>query len=296
MKEKIFAALKLAFSALGLGDEVLQAHAETLSGLGFVNDDNLQTVINAQKPFLETLQKANDRRATDAAAKALAKARQEADEAKKAEEIAQKAKLEAEEAEKAKKAAEETERKKLEALKKQSEIPEWYKKAQEERLAEAKAEREAAQKETNELKELIKQLSGTSKAQADEYKKQLEGYSAAAKAQNDTIKELQATVQRQADEAKAREEAAAAAKAKADRLAKIQSKAAELGITKERIDEGFVIADDADDTAIETYLTKVANNQKASRLPFNPGYSLQPEGTPTKETVESVAASLVDNV
>lgn len=296
MKEKIFAALKQAYSSLGLGDEVLQAHAETLNGMGFVNEDNLQTVIDSQKQFLETLQKVNDKRATDAASKALAKAKQDADEAKAAEEAARKAKEEAEEAEKAKMAKEEAERKKLEDLKRQTEIPEWYKKAQEERLSETKSEREAAQKEAKELKELIKQLAGTSKQQAEEYKKQIEEYSAASKTQGETIKQLQETIQRQAEEAKAKAEAEAVAKAKAERIAKIQSKAKELGITKERIEEGFVIAEDADDAAIETYLTKVANNQKATQLPFNLGYTLQQEGKPTKEEVSGIAASLVDNL
>lgn len=296
MNKKIFAALKQAYSSLGLGDEILQAHADTLERMGFVNEDNLQTVIDGQKAFLETLQKANDKRASDAAAKAAEKAKKEAEDAKAAEEAAKKAKEEAEAAEAAKKAAEEAERKKLEELKKQNEIPEWFKKAQEERYAQAKAEREAAQKETNELKELIKQMAGTSKEQADQYKKQLEEYSNTAKSQSETIKQLQDTIQKQAEEAKAKEEAAAAAKAKADRQAKIEKKAKELGITEARIAEGFVIAEDADDKAIEEHLTKVANNQKAVQLPFNPGYHLNPEGKPKEEDVKSVAASLVDNL
>ena len=52
MKEKIYAKLKQAYSSLGLGDEVLQAHAESLANLGFVTDENLDAVVGGQKPFI----------------------------------------------------------------------------------------------------------------------------------------------------------------------------------------------------------------------------------------------------
>lgn len=295
MKEKIFAALKLAYSSLGLGDEVLQAHAETLSGMGFVNDDNLQTVITTQKGFLETLQKVNDKRANDAAAKAAEKAKKEAEDAKAKAEAEALAKKEAEKKEAEKKAAEEAERLKLEALKKNNEIPEWFKKAQEERLAQAKAEHEAARKETEELKALIKGLTESTSKKDGEYQKQLDAYAQTAKERDETIKKLQETLVKQAEEAKAKEEAAAAEKAKADRQAKIVSKAKELGITKERIEEGFAIADSDTDEQITTYLTKVANNQKVSQLPFNRGFQLN-QGEPTKEDVTKVAEGLVSNL
>lgn len=41
MKEKIFQALKLAYSNLGLSDEILQGQADALSASGLVTDDNL---------------------------------------------------------------------------------------------------------------------------------------------------------------------------------------------------------------------------------------------------------------
>ena len=72
MKQKIFQSLKQEYSSLGLGDAVIEALAESLSQ--FVNDGNMAAVVTAQKPYLEAMQRANDKRATDAAAKAKAEA------------------------------------------------------------------------------------------------------------------------------------------------------------------------------------------------------------------------------
>ena len=77
MKDKIFTKLKTAYSALGLGDAVLLAHAEVLSAMGFVTDENLEQVITAQRPLLESMQKANDTRATTAQKTAEDKAKAE---------------------------------------------------------------------------------------------------------------------------------------------------------------------------------------------------------------------------
>ncbi len=57
MKEKIFQLLKQEYKSLGLGDEVLQAHAEMLDKMGLVTDDNIETVVASQKDFLESLQR-----------------------------------------------------------------------------------------------------------------------------------------------------------------------------------------------------------------------------------------------
>ena len=95
---------------------------------------------------------------------------------------------------------------------------------------------------------------------------------------------------------KAKEEAAAKAKAKADHDAKILSKAKELGIPESRINEGFTLSDDATDEAIETYLSKVANNYKALQQPQVGGSYRAIEGEPTKEDVDNVAASLVQSL
>lgn len=290
MNKKIFQLLKQAYSSLGLGDDVLQAHADMLASLGFVNDDNVQTIVDSQKSFLENLQKANDKRATDAAAKASEKAKkdfEEAEEAKKKAEAAAKAKA-AEEAKKveeaAKKAKEDEERKRLEEIKKNTQIPEWYKKAQEERLAAAKAEREQAAKERKELTDLIMSLKDDSSKQTKEYTDNLAKLTEENKKQGETIKAMQEE-----------REAEKAAAAKAAHRQKILDKAHELGIPQSRIDEGFVIAEDADDNTINDTLAKVANNYKALQQPMNFGFS-QETGKPTKEQVDDVAANLVKNL
>ena len=77
MKDKIFQKLKQEFSHLGLGDVVLQAHADSLAAIGLVTDENIDTVISAQKGFLENLQKTSDKRVTDAVSKAKADAKKE---------------------------------------------------------------------------------------------------------------------------------------------------------------------------------------------------------------------------
>lgn len=290
MNKKIFQLLKQAYSSLGLGDDVLQAHADMLASLGFVNDDNVQTIVDSQKSFLENLQKANDKRATDAAAKASEKAKkdfEEAEEAKKKAEAAAKAKA-AEEAKKveeaAKKAKEDEERKRLEEIKKNTQIPEWYKKAQEERLAAAKVEREQAAKERKELTDLIMSLKDDSSKQTKEYTDNLAKLTEENKKQGETIKAMQEE-----------REAEKAAAAKAAHRQKILDKAHELGIPQSRIDEGFVIAEDADDNTINDTLAKVANNYKALQQPMNFGFS-QETGKPTKEQVDDVAANLVKNL
>lgn len=278
MKDKIFQLLKQEYKSLGLGDEVLQAHAEMLDKMGLVTDDNIETVVASQKSFLESLQKDNDRRVTDA--------KKKFEEAQKAKEDAER---KAAEEEAKKKADEEAEKKRLEELAKKNEMPDYLKKYFEEQAAEKKASEEARTKEREEFKELIKTLNQKNTDQAKTYNEQME-------AQSKTIKELQETIQKQAEEAKAKEEAAAKAKAKADHDAKILSKAKELGIPESRINEGFTLSDDATDEAIETYLSKVANNYKALQQPQFGGSYRASEGEPTKEDVDNVAASLVQSL
>lgn len=73
MKEKIFQALKLAYTNLGLSDEILQGQADALAAIGLVTDDNLATVVQGQKTFLSSLQSGIDKRVTDAVNKAKEK-------------------------------------------------------------------------------------------------------------------------------------------------------------------------------------------------------------------------------
>lgn len=132
MKTKIFQKLKQGYSHLGLGDNVLQAHADALAAIGLVTDENIESVVSAQKTFLENLQKENDKRVTDATAKAKTTAKKEfEEEAAKAAE---------------KKAKEELE--KAEREKKEKEMPDWY-----------KAEKEQNEKMLKELMESNKTLS-----------------------------------------------------------------------------------------------------------------------------------------
>lgn len=286
MKDKIYQLLKQTYSSLELADDVLQAQAEMLDKLGIVTEDNVDTVIETQKSYLESLQKENDRRVTEAQKKFQAEqlAKEEA-EKKAKEEAERKAKEEAE-----RKAQEELERKKLEDLQKQKEMPEYLKKFFEEQAAKDKAKEEAQAKEREEYKKLIEELKKSSEDQKTAFAEQ-------TKQQNDVISSLQDTIKKQQEEAKAKEEAAAKAKALADHKAKILSKAKELGIPQFRIDEGFTIADDADDETISNVLTKVANNIKTLQQPtFGGGLRANLDEKATKEQVDNVASALVDSL
>lgn len=285
MKDKIFQLLKQAYKSLGLGDDVLQAHADMLAGTGIVTEDNVQTIVESQKSFLESLQKENDRRVTEARAKLQAEQKAKEDAAKK---LAEEEALKKAEEDK-KKAEEEAEAKRLEEFQKKNEVPEYLKKYFEEQAAKEKQAKEDAAKEREEYKRLVESITKSNNEQKDAYTKQLEE-------QNVTIKSLQETIQKQQEEAKAKEEAAAKAKAKAEHDAKILSKAKELGIPQSRIEEGFVIAEDADDDTIGNYLTKVANNYKAQQQPVLGAFPLQRAGEPTKEDVDNVAENLVKNL
>lgn len=61
MKSKLFNALKQAYSKLGLGDEQLQAYADSLAATGLVTDENLTTVVSGQENALKSFQSTIDR-------------------------------------------------------------------------------------------------------------------------------------------------------------------------------------------------------------------------------------------
>ena len=110
MRDKIFQKLKQEYSHLGLGKEVLQAHADALAATGLVTDENIDTIVSSQSAFLESIQKANDQRVTEAQKKAKEDARREfTDAAKRAEEEAKR------------KAEDEAMRRKQE-----EQMPDWY--------------------------------------------------------------------------------------------------------------------------------------------------------------------------
>ena len=229
MKDKIFQKLKQEYSHLGLGNGILQAHAESLASLGLVTDENIDAVVAAQKSFLTNLQKDTDSRVTEAQKKAKESAKTEY-------EAEVKRKAEGEERRKAEEAA---------RKEKEKEMPEWYK----------------AEKAANE--KLLKELAESNKALK-------EGYNA-MKEENEKFK---------------------TEKTKAERFNSIISKAKELGIPQWRIDEGFNIADDADDTAISEHLSKVSNNIKAQSLPGNRTVFPQADAKATKADADAVAKSL----
>lgn len=223
MRDRIFQTLKQEYAHLGLGNDILLAQADTLAGLGIVTDENIATVIASVKPFLEKVQKENDKRVSDASAKARAAVRKE---------------LEDETLKREKEAKDQEQNK--------NEVPDWYK------------------QQSAEWDKKIAELSKGSKELSESL--------SAMKAENDRLK---------------------AEKADADRKNLITSKAKELGIPQYRIDEGFVIAPDADEAAISSYLTSVANNIKSQQLPGNKNVFPQSDTKPEKAEVDSIAKSLV---
>lgn len=253
MKAKIFEKLKQVYAPLGLGDAFLQARAELLANLGFVTDENIESVIAAQRAELESIQKSNDKRATDAIAA----------EKKKAEEAAAAAKATTDaEIQKHLAKIKELEDK----IKKDKDPKEQTGTIDEDKIKALIAE--ARKADSDELKSLKTTLEALQKGN-----KELEEYKA------------------QAEKEKADREKAQAA---ADRKAKIENKAKELGIPEYRIKEGFVIADDADDAAIETHLSGIAQNIKVNLLPGHQAGAHLPSGDKaTKEEVDGIAATLI---
>ena len=256
MKAKIFAKLKQEYSSLGLGDEYLMSKAESLAATGLVTDDNIDAVVACQRKELEGLQKANDKRVTDALEK----------ERKKHEEETRKKEQEAEEAR---------------ALLSLAGIAEARKKAEEE----AKKKGEPKPQPDNDMASVLKRME-----EMEEANKQREAqYTATIKTLTDKNTELGKTVKELSDK-NAEAEAAAA---KAARTAMIQAKAKELGVPDWRIEEGFNLAEDATEEVITEKLTQVANNINTNLLPGTKNIFPLSGNDPTKEELASMAASIV---
>lgn len=305
MKQKIFEKLKTKYSYLGLGDEILQSHAEMLASLGFVTEDNMDTIVEAQKKHLEDLQKANDKRANEAAETAKKNAKKEFEEeqakkdaeAKAAEEKAKKdaeAKAAAEKAakeaeEKAKKEAEEKakkeeeEKRKLEEMKKNDQIPDYAKKMQEELVQKIQDERKNAENERNAFKEMLEAMQKSNKEQTDALLAKLTETSEQNKTLNETITAMKA----ESDQLKAERE-------KKNRQEKILSIAKELNIPQYRIDEGLPITDDMDEDAIRNKLNTVAVNCKAVMQSRGGGFPLGGGNHEvSQEEIKAVASKIV---
>jgi len=303
-KTTLFNKLKQQYSSLGLGDEILSAHADALLATGFLTDENADTVVDGQKMFLEQLQRANDRRAADASRTAREKAMKDFqdEQAKKEaeqEEARKKAEAEAEakKAEAERKAKEEAERKakedkakaeaEEEARKKkeleEAQISDVVKKMLAERDEQAKAAREAAQKMQDELRERLEALAKEGEKNGAEWAKKFDDLRKVSEGQAETIKKMT----KERDEQKA-------AEALREHRERITAKARELGIPQYRIDEGFTLSDDADEATVTNYLTKVANNIKAQQTP-GPGerFTLNDGKEVSKDEMGQIAASMV---
>lgn len=157
----------------------------------------------------------------------------------------------------------------------------------------AKAEFEAEAQRKNEE---TKQREIEEAKRREKEKEMPEWYKAEKAANEKLLKDLlesNKTIKESYDAIKAENDQFKADKAKADRNASIVSKAKELGIPQWRIEEGFSIADNADEAAISEHLSMVSNNIKAQSLPGNRTVFPQTSGNVTKADADAVAKSLV---
>ena len=305
MKTKIFQLLKTKFSSLGLGDEILQAHADMLAATGFVTEDNVESIVNGQESFLKDLQKANDKRASDAARTAKENAKKEFEDeqakkeaaAKEAAEKEAKEKAEREAAEKAAKEAkekaekeaaekaakEEEERQRLEEMNKNKEIPDYVKQMQEDLVKKIQEERNKADEERKAFSALLDEFKKTSKEQNDALIAKLSEASEQNKSLTETINTMKAESEKLKAETASRE-----------RQAKIVAIAKELGIPQYRIDEGLPVTEDMDDDAIKNKLNVVATNCKSLVQTRGNGFSLGGEKMEvSKDEAKAIAAAMV---
>lgn len=175
-----------------------------------------------------------------------------------------------------------------EALKKEKEAAaeaERLKAESEKEIKEKEAEIKPHVEENPQLAQLFHQLEEM-KRKADEREQQ---QAELLKGLVESRSELEKRVKSLSDENTAAKKAAVAA----ERKAKIEAKAKELGVPDWRISEGFIIADDATDEAITETLTKVANNINTNLLPGNRGAFPLGSSEPSKDELASFAASLV---
>lgn len=162
------------------------------------------------------------------------------------------------------------------------------KKAEEEATKAAEEARKAAEEEAMKagLNEQMKAyFDEMEKRRNDEFSKQMKTQK---EAYEKSIKELTSKLNTLAEE----NTRAAAERARVERQTKILNIAKELGIPQSRIDEGFVIADDADDAAISSYLGTVMKNINANKLPSN-SHLLDSDSKPTDTELDEIAGALL---
>lgn len=326
MKDKIFNALKQAYSSLGLGDALLQAQAETLASLGFVTDENLDAVVKAQETGLRAVQTSNDKRVADALSKASANnakdkenltktaAEQQAELQKQIDELKQQQELSKSELLKQQQELKEKQalQKQLEELQKKAEQQSAdFEKRKNDLLAfitgkapetEPKTEPKS-EKKTEDKPQPPQQnafdVEAFRNSLIDGFNKQMKSYTDANAKQT---AEILATNKSLADQVQALVKENAeykAAQAAENRRNFILSKAKELQIPDWRISEGFNIADNADEAAITNTLTTVSNNIRANMLPQD-GVSVPNLGNGNsaefKGQIDKIADALVQNI
>ena len=169
---------------------------------------------------------------------------------------------------KAKKDAEEAARKAREDAEKN--IPDSVKALIESLKAERKAEKEQAEAAAKAAEEAQRQREEAWNKKLGDMQGVLDGF----RKENEDMKKAEAARQRKAS---------------------IEAKAKELGIPQYRIDEGFALADDADDNAITEHLTAVAQNIKTASLPGRMS-GVMSTGEAKKEEVDSIANALVSQL
>lgn len=84
-----------------------------------------------------------------------------------------------------------------------------------------------------------------------------------------------------------------AKESQAARQSLILGKAKELGIPEWRINEGFTIADDADETAINTTLSVSKQNIVTAGLETSKGFPIDPNKTPSKEELDGIIGAIL---
>lgn len=297
MKAKIFSKLKQEYASLGLGDETLQGLAESLSGTGLVTDENVDLVVANQKSHLESLQKQNDARVSKALEKQRLKleeearkreeeanAKAEADKAQAEKEAAEKAEAEkaAQEKTKAEQEAARQEAQRLAEIEKSKAVPEEILNLFKEAKAKAAEERKESERRLAEMGEQVRQLLDSQAAQKKGYDETIRKLMES----NETLKSGYDALNREKEEA-------IKAKERADRMEFIMTKARELGIPQWRVDEGFVIPDDAGQEAIAEKLGSIAKNISTQMLPPERKAFRMTSGEPTKDDIDSLAASIV---
>ena len=80
---------------------------------------------------------------------------------------------------------------------------------------------------------------------------------------------------------------------KAARQSLILGKAKELGIPEWRINEGFTIADDADETSINTTLSGIKQNIVTAGLETSKGFPIDTNKTPSKEELDGILGNIL---